>query len=158
MNPPPGSPEPEYQHIWEEEELRRLRQNSMPKLAERLNEEIANDPELSARCIDHVNGEPKADDTQSSNTNGLEGISERNTEQGVGCPEAEEAAELLATVPVEAPSQTIDSQHEDQENVPPVRGRFYPNSDNESPEPLMAPPSSPVAKHLHEHPYINGTK
>ncbi|KAH8431182.1 uncharacterized protein LDX57_008841 [Aspergillus melleus] len=160
MNPPPGSPEPEYQQIWEEGELHRLLQHSMPKLAERLNEELANNPELSARCIDSVDQELKVDDTQSPHTNGLEVIHEDKSEQGVDCPEAEESVESLAMagIPIEAPFQTTAAQQHNQENIPPVRGRFYSTSANDSPEPLLAPPSSPVAKHLHDSSHINGTK
>ncbi|KAK1149985.1 hypothetical protein N8T08_003543 [Aspergillus melleus] len=160
MNPPPGSPEPEYQQIWEEGELHRLLQHSMPKLAERLNEEIANNPELSARCIDSVDHELKADDSQSPPSNGLEVISEDKSEHGVDCPKAEESVESIAMVgtPIEALPQTTAAQQHNQENIPPVRRRFYSTSDNDSPEPLLAPPSSPVAKHLHDPSHINGTK
>ncbi|PLB49575.1 hypothetical protein P170DRAFT_437152 [Aspergillus steynii IBT 23096] len=159
MNAPPSSPESDYQSSWEEEELRRALHNSLPKLAERLHEEIANNPELSARCIDTVGQESKTDTTQSSHVNGLEVIPEERNEQEMACPKAEGGAEPqpIIEMPTEASSQTAPAQHHNQENIPPMRRRVYSTSDTESPEPLLAPPSSPVANYPH-HSQANGTK
>lgn len=159
MNPPPSSPEPDYQRSWEEEELRRILHNSLPKLAERLNEEIANNPDLSARCIDPVDLESKADDTQPSHTNGLDVVPE-DSNQEIARPKAEESAEFLSLneTPSDASSQAASARQHNQENIPPVRGRVYSTSDPESPELLLAPPSSPVARRPDHSSHTNGTE
>ncbi|KAA8645557.1 hypothetical protein EYZ11_006768 [Aspergillus tanneri] len=146
MNPPPPSPDPDYQPEWDEDHFHAL-PNSLPTLSNKLNEEIANNSASTEPFAEPMDQTQVVGAFQALNITYLEDIPEETAGQEMDEPRYNKENVEPCAMPATkegASTEASPSQAQNTEETQPARGRFYSISDTEAPDPLLAPPPSPV--------------